>query len=938
MSPAARWIALTLAGLIAAPYAPAFGQAGTPGPAGQPAMKEVQVAQEAFARGAPPPDWVEAVAVPESSRKPVLLVRLADTQTLVRPTPATFVHRAIQSNDASTLKKIGEFAISFVPDYQRLALHSIVVLRGAERLDRTQSANIRFLQPASELSNSVYTSSIAAAVLIDDVRVGDTVEYSYTIAGANPVFEGKYFGGAGWDSETPVDLRRVVLSAPESRPIAWKSIGDFGPPVPDPKISLRDGVRTLRFEERSLEPITVEPLTPNSYAPYRWIQFSEFASWAEVDVWAGGLFPHQSATAPEFTALVAKLQALPTREARLSEALAFSQRELRYFSLSFGESSHRPAAPDVVLQRRFGDCKDKSYFLITLLDALGIEAHPVLLSLQRKSRQEVLLPSPGLFDHAIVEAKIDDKVYFVDPTIFEQKGRIDRIGQAHERAQVLVVGGAATGLTSIPASPEDLHASEQHDEAALKSLDGEGELVSKQILTGMRAALLRLALASVERKTLEKEISASFEKTYPGAVLSGPLQIEDDTELNRLVVTCRLRVPGFARKADKAWLIPYRPENLMGIANPQVSGQRTFPMQIQSFPLRARYTFELELPEQVAAIRDPSTRRLNGAFFDYSVTQSFRGNRARVEIDFRALVDEVPAKKVSEYSADVRKLSEFSRWVVVVGPDDFKKSGFLGIGEKSLRETLSARMRDQISKYTASIKSEKLGGADLAKAYCERSAAYDALSEFDKALEDANRAVELAPDDAEMLGCRAETYLSSGDFQHAASDASRAVLLGEGASEYLRKRGQARFYLKQFADAADDLTRASSLEHDAGMQSYTDLWAICAYQRAGKPLPEDVARRAGAHPQGDWPLPALAMVTGKLSPEEMLKIVNQKTGDELAMTQTEAYFYLGQRYVALGDRANARQAFERVRSLGVLMYIEYTAAGFELKDLGEAAH
>jgi lipoprotein NlpI len=70
----------------------------------------------------------------------------------------------------------------------------------------------------------------------------------------------------------------------------------------------------------------------------------------------------------------------------------------------------------------------------------------------------------------------------------------------------------------------------------------------------------------------------------------------------------------------------------------------------------------------------------------------------------------------------------------------------------------------------------------------------------------------------------------------------------------------------------------------------------------------------------------------------MLKIVNRKTGDELKMTQTEAYFYLGQRYMTQGDRTNAREAFEKVRALGVLPYIEYTAAAFELKDLDSTPH
>ena len=915
----------------------ALGQASVTAPASRPAIKEVQVAAEAFSRGAPVPDWVEPVPVPEAARKRPVLVRLADTQLRAAPTPAVFVHRAIQSNDSSTLKKIGEFPIYFVPDYQRLTLHSISVLRAGEKLDRTQSANIRFLQPSSEFASSTYTSSVTAAVLIDDVRVGDTVEYAYTVEGENPVFAGKYFEGAMWDGDDPVELRRVVFSTPESRPIAWKPIGDFGAAIPDPKVSVHDGVRTLRFEERSLEPVTVETLTPNSYAPFRWIQFSEFESWSEVNAWAGGLFPPRPATLPELAALVDTLRAKPTPEARLSEALAFTQREIRYLSLSFGESSHRPASPEVVLQRRFGDCKDKSYFLITLLEAVGIEAHPVLLSTQRRSRQELMLPGPGPFDHVIVQARIGEQVYFVDPTIFEQRGRIDRIGQAHEQAQVLVISADTTGLTTIPLSPADLDTSERHDEAVLKRFDGEGELVSRQTFTGVRAALMRAVLARVELKAIEKEIGAAFEKSYPGAVLSGPIEVQDDTDLNRVVLTSRLHIPEFARKAGTSWVIAYRPENLIGVVNAQSSSNRSFPMKVQSFPYIARYSFDLELPQEVAAIRDPNTERLNGAFFDYSVTQSFRGNRAKVEIDFRALAGEIPAKKVSEYQSDVRKLGELSRWVVLIGPGDFKKPGFLGIGEKSLRDTLIERTRESISKYTASIKSEKLGGADLAKAYCERSVAYYYLDEFDKALQDANRAVELAPNDAEILACRSEAYFSSGDFTHAVTDASRAVLLGEGEARYLRQRGQARFYLKQFADAADDFARASSLERDTSAQTYTDLWAVWAHRRAGKALPADIARRAAEHPGGEWPRPALAMLTGAMSPQEMLKIVNRKTGDELALTQTEAYFYLGQHYLMLGDRPGAHQAFEKVRSLGVVPYIEYISSGFELKDLDSAA-
>jgi lipoprotein NlpI len=908
--------------------APAPAAAGASAP-----MKEVRVAADAFTRGGPVPAWVEPVALPETASKRPIVTRLADSQFLIGPTPAFFVHRAVQSNDASTLKKIGELQLNFVPDYQRITLHFIRVLRGNETLDRTSSANIRFLQPATEFENSVYTSAVTAAIVLDDVRVGDTVEFAFSLEGQNPVFGSRYFESASWDSDDPVDLRRVVFTAPESRRIAWKSIGDSGTPIPDPKVTVAGGMRTLRFEGRSLEPVTVEPFTPNSYAPFRWLEFSEFESWSDVDAWARTLFPENPASSPEFHKLVETLRAEPTPAARASAALAWLQREIRYFSLSLGESSHRPASPDLVLQRRFGDCKDKAYFLISLLDAMGIEAHPVLMSTRRKSRQEQLLPSPGMFDHAIVEIRLDGRDYFVDPTLFEQKGRIDRIGQAYEGAQVLVVAAGTAALTTIPAAPEELATSERHDAAVLKKFDGEGELVSTQTFVGPGAGLMRAVLARAERKMIEKGIESSFIKTYPGATLAGPVEIQDDTEANRLTVTTRVRIPGFAHKSGKNWMLQFRPENLLGVVNPQMSSTRLFPMKVQAYPYVGRYSFALELPEEVSAIKDPSTERVSSAFFEYSVARSFRGRRATVDMEFHALADEVPAGKVAEYAADVRKLGDLAGWFVLVTPDDLKKPGFLGIGTRTLHDTLVDRTQESIDKYSATIESGKLGGLDLAQAYCERGVGYYTLAEFDKALADVNEAVRLAPNDAGMLACRSDAYFATGDFTRAQTDSSRALLLGSGAARYFMERGQARFYLKKYAEAADDFAKASSLNEDASSRAYADLWAVWTHSRAGKPLPGDIARRAAESARGDWPRPALAMLTGDITPEQMLAIVGRKTGDELAMTQTEAYFALGQRYLMLGERAKAREAFEKVRALGVVPYVEYIAAAFELKDL-----
>ncbi|WP_204278447.1 hypothetical protein, partial [Enterobacter kobei] len=78
---------------------------------------------------------------------------------------------------------------------------------------------------------------------------------------------------------------------------------------------------------------------------YPALHISEYASWAEVDQWAQGLFAGDAAAAgvaEKAAELKASVGASGTPEQQVAAALRFVQDEVRYFSASLGESSHRP--------------------------------------------------------------------------------------------------------------------------------------------------------------------------------------------------------------------------------------------------------------------------------------------------------------------------------------------------------------------------------------------------------------------------------------------------------------------------------------------------------------------------------------------------------------------------------------------------------------------
>src|SRR5262245_45624675 len=269
-------IALLRAALIASLYLVLFATgAGGQSPAGGTPLKEVQIPQTSFTLGEPVPAWVERASVAETPQTEALVLPLVDTQYLLGEELVVYVHRSVKVNDTASLTQAGHIAVVFVPQYQHLRLHAIRLLRGAEAFDRTSSSPVRFLQRETGLEQGVYSGEVTASVLVSDLRIGDTLEYEYSLQGQNPVFGGRFVQSTSWDQGYPTARRRTVLNHPVGRHVAWRLIGEAESRPLVPQESVVDGMRRLVFEEQSMARVNSEPMTPPDYATYRWIQFSE---------------------------------------------------------------------------------------------------------------------------------------------------------------------------------------------------------------------------------------------------------------------------------------------------------------------------------------------------------------------------------------------------------------------------------------------------------------------------------------------------------------------------------------------------------------------------------------------------------------------------------------------------------------------------------------
>src|SRR5205085_759340 len=145
---------------------------------------------------APPPSWVEQVALPagdadDAATKATYL--LLDHQVHVSGGAVErYERRAKKVFTAAALSDAAQIELEFEPSYQQLTIHHVRIQRGGQAIDALKPGDIKIINQEDELDQQLYNGRRSALIVLDDVRQGDVIDYAYTITGSNPVLAGRY--------------------------------------------------------------------------------------------------------------------------------------------------------------------------------------------------------------------------------------------------------------------------------------------------------------------------------------------------------------------------------------------------------------------------------------------------------------------------------------------------------------------------------------------------------------------------------------------------------------------------------------------------------------------------------------------------------------------------------------------------------------------------
>jgi len=452
-----------------------------------------------------------------------------------------YVHFAVKLQSPTAVEENAGISIDFDPSYQKIKIHHIRIIRGGEIIEKDDISKFDMYRLETDRERLIYYGEMQLSYLLTDVRVGDVIDYAYSISGKNPAIGPHFALNLQHQYSAPVQFAATRVLVPKGTSLSYKR--QFGAIEPEVKTTSEYDIYEWNFKD--LPELIADEGLPNWYFSYPLTQMSTFKSWREV----GQYFAPFYATPDDIPTSILKIAddiraKSDDPKVRLRQALDFVQREVRYLGIELGAGGYIPRAPETVLSRRFGDCKDVTVLLITILSALDIEAVPLLVNLDAKGGVAKEVPSYGAFDHVVVLAEVDGQKYVLDATDDQQLGSLDKLQQG-DFDKGVIVSDDSPGMVDVVA-PAPRYFKDIKDVYDLVSDPNTITLKTTSNYYMAHADRMLRWYEETDQKSAERSFLNYYKKQFPTIIQDGPLLFKRFDELGKVSIHVNYKIP-------KAW-------------------------------------------------------------------------------------------------------------------------------------------------------------------------------------------------------------------------------------------------------------------------------------------------------------------------------------------------------------------------------------------------
>ncbi|HWJ70763.1 MAG TPA: tetratricopeptide repeat protein [Sphingobium sp.] len=735
---------------------------------------------------APAPTWVMASGpLPEAnkgSEAPVELLRLDQQVKLEKGRQTVYSDMAMQIVTPQGLAA-GNISLPWRPETDDLTVHRLSIHRGEQTIDVLASQSFTVMRREQNLENATLDGVLTANIQPEGLQVGDIVEFAMSVSSSDPTLQGHVEQIAGAGNDIPVAQARLRVEWPVNLPVRLQASKH----MPQVKPVRAGETMSVDYALGAVEPIIPPKGAPARYAMGRYVEFSDFSSWADLGALLAPLYD-KAATLPAQGALKDELDRIAALSAdpkiRAEAALALVQDRVRYVALAMGTGGLVPADAETTWSRRYGDCKGKTALLLGLLHGLGIAAEPVAVNALSGDGIDQRLPMVGLFNHVLVRASIDGKDYWLDGTRTGDTS-LDRLVVPAFGWGLPLRPKGATLVRMVPAPLDTPGETVSIIIDATAGLTVPAPFKVETVMTGDSAIVTRMALANLTGATREDALRRYWKNQYDFVDIQSTSATFDAQTGEQ-----RLAMEGLA-KMD--WSKGWYETDKVGVGykadfSRDAGQDQNAPFAV-NYPFYNRTRETILLPPGFSGKAGADNADVNEtvAGIEYRRSATLDGHVFLIEMSERSVAPEFPASEAKAAQAALRRLAD-----------------------KTVYLTRPAAYRPTEAELAVMMGNTPTSSEE----YFNRGRALIDRSRFDEAIADFDKAQALAPADVWPIANRAITRFWKGDIAAAARDLDAAAALDPKNAVLWRARGLMAEQAGQWAEAI--IAYGKALESEPG--------------------------------------------------------------------------------------------------------------------------
>ncbi|MBS0350351.1 MAG: DUF3857 domain-containing protein [Proteobacteria bacterium] len=304
--------------------------------------------------------------------------------------------------------------IDFNPKVKSLIIHNIIVKRIDKVINKLLSADIQILKREIQAERNIFSGDITLSLILDDIQINDLLIVDITEISTD------LYNIENFDYLQPLEYHLFyieklffALTFNKKKPIQYK----FLDKEENLKWQETPEKKTFMLEKTQVEGVEIIKGAPYWYWPISYLQFGYQKSWRDIASNYRKFFSSIEISNPELLSLLEQIRTqCVTDQAIVLYLLNFVHKHIRYLANHTATDFVKPTDPNVVFKRAYGDCKDLTFFIFSVLSVFNISSSPILVNQQWGKNLVNVLPSAGFFNHVVLAIYLD-QIHIIDPTI-----------------------------------------------------------------------------------------------------------------------------------------------------------------------------------------------------------------------------------------------------------------------------------------------------------------------------------------------------------------------------------------------------------------------------------------------------------------------------------------------------------------------------------------